>query len=411
MLDRETMHNALGITESYQMPDALLMAILDDERRDSVLKLVADSTDDIKHDGLTTYFQDEHGDRDALKQDFTPPAVCDLVAEMAGEHDAYLDVCAGTGGLTISIWAMYPNAFFRCEEYSARTVPALLLNMAMRNMCGEVVRKDVLTGELYDAYRLERGERFSSVTQISDVQERRFPACVQNPPYSMKWDGIVRPWMRYGVPPKSKSDLAFVQYGMAHAEHVIAILPHGVLFRGAAEGKIRELMLKAKMLDAVVGLPDKMFLHTGIPVCVLSLSHGDGTVCIVNADEQFDRDGKLNVMRQKHVRDVLACLSMRRDVDRLCHVADMGEIERNGYNLNIPRYVDRYEEPDIPDLAVILSNLCDLGKQIRDVEYSLTHDFSRLVGTTDETRKDVETLQHGFADYVETSGGQMAWQI
>lgn len=405
------MFGVLGVAESYQVPEALLSAMLDNDKRNVLCACITDATDDMQHDGMTTYFQNEQGDRDALKQDFTPPAVCDLVAAMAGDADAYLDVCAGTGGLTISLWALHPHALFRCEEYSARTVPALLLNMAVRNMRGEVVRKDVLTGETFERYALEPSDRFSTVTQVDELPDRRYKACVQNPPYSMKWDGLARPWMRYGVPPKSKSDYAFVEYGMAHADRTIAILPHGVLFRGAAEGRIREAILRDKSLDAVVGLPEKMFLHTGIPVCLLSLSDGDGSVCVINADELHDTEGKLNVMRPNHVRDVLSCLSMRRDVDRLCHVADADEIERNGFNLNIPRYVDRYEQQDVPDVTQLFEELNEIEKQITDTKKALLDQISNLVGTADESQQELAALKPKMARYLEDDKGQMAWAI
>lgn len=408
---REVMNSALGVTESYQVPGALMTAMLDNDKREALCACIADATDDMSHDGMTTYFQDEHGDRDALKQDFTPPAVCDLVAAMVGDADAYLDACAGTGGLTISLWALHPQALFRCEEFSARTVPALLLNMAIRNMRGEVVRKDVLTGETFECYVLEPSDKFSVVHEVNELSDRRYAACVQNPPYSMEWDGLLRQWMRYGAPPKSKADYAFVEYGMAHADRTIAILPHGVLFRGAAEGKIRKAMLLDNMLDAVVGLPEKMFLHTGIPVCLLSLSHGDGSVCVVNADELHDTEGKLNVMRPDHVRDVLSCLSMRRDVDRLCHVAEAAEIERNGFNLNIPRYVDRYEEPEVPAVAELFQELNDIEGQIADTKRSLLDQFRLLVGTTDESRQELAALMPQAIRYLKDEKGQLSWDI
>ena len=126
-ITREVMHTTLGVSESYQVPDALMAAMLDEARRDGVLAALRDATGDLAHDGMTAYFQTEQGDREALKQDFTPPAVCDLVAGMAGDADSYIDVCAGTGGLTISLWANHPHAHYRCEEYSSRTVPALVV--------------------------------------------------------------------------------------------------------------------------------------------------------------------------------------------------------------------------------------------------------------------------------------------
>lgn len=411
-ITRDFVHSTLGISEAWELPEVLLSAMLDDARRESILSQFADAMDDLAHDNLTDYFQDEHGDRDALKQDFTPMALCDLVAEMAGDAESYLDVCAGTGGLTLSLWARHPDAVFRCEEFSARTVPALLLNLAIRNARAEVIRRDVLTGETFACYALEPGEKFSHVSEVDSFADRRWGACVQNPPYSLKWDGMTRPWMRYGTPPKSKADWAFVQYGLAHADKVISILPHGVLFRGSAEGRIREALLKGGRIRSIVGLPDKLFLHTGIPVCVLEVTQAEeSSVCVVNADELCEKRSKQNVMMPDHVRDVLSCLSMRRDVDRLCHIADMAEIERNNFNLNIPRYVDRYTEPEIPDINSLLSELCDIDKNICKTERSILSQIKRLVGTTEETQREVGVLQGRMAQYVEGHGGQLAWQI
>lgn len=411
-ITREFMHGILGISEAWELPKALMSAMLDDTKRDVLLALVADATEDMAHDGLTDYFQNEHGDRDALKQDFTPQAVCDLVAGMAGSAERYIDVCAGTGGLTISLWASNPSAHFRCEEFSARTVPALLLNIAMRNMSAEVVRRDVLTGETFASYVLTPTDRFSDVRQVDSLPEGKWDVCVQNPPYSLKWDGLSRAWMEYGTAPKSKADYAFIEYGLSRAPRVVAILPHGVLFRGAAEGSIRESMLRRHVFRSVVGLPEKLFAHTGIPVAVLDLMDGgDGSVCVVNADELCEQISKQNVMHPEHVRDVLSCLSMRRDVDRLCHVADASEVERNGFNLNIPRYVDRYVEPEIPDVASILTDLTNIDREIGKTERGLLSQIRRLVGTTEETRGEVRMLQERMSDYVEAKGGQLAWQL
>ena len=389
-----------------------MSAMLDDTRRDVLLARVADATEDMAHDGLTDYFQDEHGDRDALKQDFTPHAVCDLVAGMVGSAERCIDVCAGTGGLTISLWASNKSAHFRCEEFSARTVPALLMNAAMRNMSAEIVRRDVLTGETFESYVLTPTDMFSRVERVEGLPEGTWDICIQNPPYSLKWDGLGRAWMRYGTAPKSKADYAFVEYGLSRATRVVSILPHGVLFRGAAEGRIRESMLRGHVFRSIVGLPEKLFAHTGIPVAVLDLMDGgDGSVCVVNADELCEQRSKQNVMRPDHVRDVLSCLSMRRDVDRLCHVADASEIERNGFNLNIPRYVDRYVEPETPDVASILAELTDIEREMGKTERGLLSQIRRLAGTTEETRGEVRMLQERMGDYVEAKGGQLAWQL
>ncbi len=132
---------------------------------------------------------------------------------------------------------------------------------------------------------------------------------------------------------------------------------------------------------------------------------------MVNADELCEKRSKQNVMMPDHVRDILSCLSMRRDVDRLCHVAGMAEIERNNFNLNIPRYVDRYTEPEIPDVGALLSELCDIDKDIRKTERSILSQIKRLVGTTEETQREVGVLQERMTQYVEGNGGQLAWQI
>lgn len=419
MLDRETVHAALGISEAYELPSALLGALLDETRRDEILATFLGMCDDLEHDSFTSYFQDEQGDRDALKQDFTPPELCDLVAYCAGDHASYIDVCAGTGGLTISAWAAHRDAFFRCEEYSSRTVPVLLLNLAMRNISAEVIRRDVLTGETFAAYSLTPGKQFAIIKEIDEIPERRFGACIQNPPYSLKYDGERRDWHRYGTPPKSKADYAFVQYGLANVTargRVVCVLPHGVLFRGQGEGAIRTALIDDGTIDTVIGLPDKLFRHTGIPVCILSLQAGDtfghasdsgGNIYFIDASKEFEKVGKLNVMRTEHMERVRSALTLRAEIDKFAHLATYDEIVANDYNLNIPRYVDTYETEPLPELGELFAELRDIDAKIHETERSIAGMMSRLRFTDDEEAASDGPMLENIIRLLGVDGGEV----
>lgn len=377
----------IGCNESYEMPTKLMGKLKDDSEREQLFAAFLDLEPDLSYDLFTNYFQEGHADRAKLKQDYTPASLIRLFADIAGESDSYGDICAGSGGLTVGVWNHNPHAFFYCEEYSAHVLPLLLFNLAIRNMNAIVVHGDSLTRETFAAYRLEPGGRFSSITKLDERPAVTVERIISNPPYSMKWQPVDdERFAGYGLAPASRADYAFLLHGLSLLSgtgRALFILPHGVLFRGQKEGDIRRALLERGQLRGVIGLPDKLFLNTGIPVCVIeAVKDRDPNtgVMFIDASRDYVKGGKQNSLSPEHVSRILATYSDRVDVDKYAHLATPDEIRDNGFNLNIPRYVDTFEPEPLPDLAALFHDLAGLNNDIHSTETALAGMAGSLQG-------------------------------
>ena len=392
----EALERLLGVRESYQLPDALMAALLDDARRSELLSEVAESVEDDATDPLRDYFQESHSNRDKMMQDYTPDCLCELVSRIAPRSGRTLDLCAGTGAL--SLFLADGAGFVQCEELSTRVLPVLLMNMALRNRRGVVVNRNVVTDEAAAAYSLNPGERFSSVERCEPPDGGTFGTIVSNPPYSLKWDGgrDMR-LMGWDTPPKSKADYLFVIDALSRLEDggtAVFVLPHGVLFRGASEGRIRADIIERGYLHAVIGLPENLFMHTGIPVCLMVLKKGrenDGTL-FIDASKLFEKRGKVNVITERHVSQIVDAYDGRRDVDKLAHLAGVEEMRDNDYNLNIPRYVDTFEYVPPPSLMDCVRDMMDIDRNIAKTEREIAAGLAQLTGSAHgvDYRKDMD---------------------
>jgi type I restriction enzyme M protein len=206
----------------------------------------------------------------------------------------------------------------------------------------------------------------------------RFEAIVANPPFSANWSASPLfmsddRFSAYGkLAPSSKADFAFVQ----HMVHQLAdngtmaiVLPHGVLFRGGAEGHIREYLIKEKnYLDAVIGLPANIFYGTSIPTCILVLKKkrtDANSILFIDASQHYEKVKTQNVLRTEDIDKIISTYENRTEEEKYSHIAALSEVATNDYNLNIPRYVDTFEEEEAIDLKAItteLRELAELGK-------------------------------------------------
>ncbi|HHT51883.1 MAG TPA: N-6 DNA methylase, partial [Bacteroidales bacterium] len=202
-----------------------------------------------------------------------------------------------------------------------------------------------------------------------------FDAIVANPPFSLRWDPDDTladdfRFKSYGLAPKSAADFAFLLHGFHFLgkEGVMAIiLPHGVLFRGGAEERIRTKLLKDNHIDTVIGLPSNLFYSTGIPVSILVLKKckKQDDVLFINASEQYEKGKRQNILTEKHIQEIVDAYQYRKEIERYSRRVPMEEIEKNGYNLNISRYVSTaIEEPPV-DLNAVNTKLIELNQQIQ----------------------------------------------
>ncbi len=228
-----------------------------------------------------------------------------------------------------------------------------------------------------------------------------FDAVVANPPYSQKWgaNSTKDPRFKAGLAPKSRADYAFVQHSLYHLSRtgtMAIVLPHGVLFRGGSEAKIRKELIKSNKLDAVIGLPANLFYGTGIPTCVLVYKGVDAKesrdVLFIDASKSFEKAKNKNKLTDKHIEDIIKAYETRENVDKFAYLATHKEIEENDYNLNIPRYVDTFEEEPVIPLAEVLQEMKSTQEEINRANKSLISMLSELGSEDTKHTKELEDL-------------------
>lgn len=390
--------DALGASESYQVPDAMMKALMDGTKRHELFSLYL-SEFSLDDDPVNVLFQEEHGDRDKFKQDYTPPELARLVAEMAhcdtGKTPATIaDLCAGTGTLTLACLKHFPRAFYHCEEVTARAIPFLLFNLAIRGVNAEVFQQDVLTREVTASWRLiPDGKGFSDISAGTEARYEKYDLVVSNPPYSLHWEPFDSLRWRWGVAPKKAADFAFVETGLymlSEKGRALYILPHGVLFRGQAEASIRQSIIGDNLLKSLVGVPNNLFLNTSIPVCIMDFSRAkaDTSVMIVDGSKHFEKRSKQNFLRDEDIAAILS--GLRHETEYLSHCAPLSEIQASDFNFNIPRYVCTEQPEELPPLADVLDDLADAKARARESEQKLLSMLRELSGLTKREREAIE---------------------
>ena len=285
------------------------------------------------------------------------------------------DPTCGSGSLLLRL-KNYANV----RNYYGQELTSTTYNLARMNM--------ILRGIPYRNFNIYNGDTL----EHDYFGDMKFRVQVANPPYSANWSADMHfmedeRFNEYGkLAPKSKADFAFVQHMVYHMDEdgrAVVLLPHGVLFRGAAEEVIRKhLIQKLNVLDAVIGLPANLFFGTGIPVCVLVLKRerngNSDNILFIDASSDFEAGKNQNILRECDIDKIVETYERRQDVDKYAHVATMQEIEENGFNLNIPRYVDTFEpEPEI-DLNEVAAEIRKLQSEIKDIDAELKPFFDEL---------------------------------
>lgn len=354
----------LGTTENFQAADAL-RTILFSERKNEVLERYVNECGDMSTDHLNEYFQAQNADRKSLMQDYTPESICKIVSYLIDKDNPVLDMCSGTGSLTIQTLNRNHEREIYCEEYSGMAFMFLLLNLTARNVRGIASRKDVLTGNTGETYRLIPSDKFSIIEPCESVSPMA-QNTIMNPPYSMRWEQkSIGDW--HGIPPESKADYAFVLTALERTtDTLVCILPHGVLFRGQAEREIRKEIIEKNYLDMLIGMPDKMFMNTSIPTVIMVLKKHrthDG-VLIIDTSKNCTKKNKNNVLIKNEIQKVLDVAEAYQDCEKYAHVSSIQEIRDNDYNLNIPRYVDTSEPEEIPDFYKTVDEIIELENEI-----------------------------------------------
>lgn len=290
---------------------------------------------------------------------YTPPEVSDLIAELLDPQvgDTICDPACGSGSLLMKCGRKVVSNH-GSKQYALYGQEAIgsTWSLAKMNM--------FLHGE--DNHKIEWGDTIRNPKLLDKNGDLMlFDIVTANPPFSLdKWghddaehDKFGR--FRRGVPPKTKGDYAFISHMVETLKpktgRMGVVVPHGVLFRGAAEGKIRQQLIDENLLDAVIGLPEKLFYGTGIPAAILIFKKQktDDSVLFIDASREFKAGKNQNVLTAENITKIVDTYRKRKEVDKYAYVASREEIVGNDYNLNIPRYVDTFEAEDAVDLVAV----------------------------------------------------------
>jgi type I restriction enzyme M protein len=282
-----------------------------------------------------------------------------------------LDFTCGSGSLLLNVRTQLKKAKGNIGKIYGQEKNITTYNLARMNM--------LLHGMKDTEFEIFHGDtllnQWDLLNEMNPSKKIEFDAIVANPPFSLRWepnDTLAEDFRfkGYGLAPKSAADFAFLLHGMhfLSKEGTMAIiLPHGVLFRGGAEARIREKLLKENYIDTVIGLPSNLFYSTSIPVCILILKRckKKDDVLFINAGEQFIKEKRQNSLSEKHLDNIVETYKFRNERERYSRRVSMDEIKKNDYNLNISRYVSTSEDEIQIDLKEVNKKLTLINESIK----------------------------------------------
>lgn len=328
---------------------------------------------------------------------YTPQAVSKILTKIAisGQETkkglSVYDPCMGSGSLLLNAkrFSTEPNYI----KYYGQELMTSTYNLARMNM--------FLHGIAPENQKLRNGDTLDGDWPTDE--ETDFHMVLMNPPYSAKWSAAAgflqdERFSDYGVlAPKSKADYAFLLHGLYHLKGngtMAIVLPHGVLFRGAAEGKIREKLLRSGNIYTVIGLPANLFYNTSIPTCIVVLKkHREGRdVLFIDASKKFEKGKKQNTMTNEHIDSIFELYQKREMVEKESYLASFEDIEKNDFNLNIPRYVDNFEKEEEVDLKALLMEMKKTDEELEQVQGEVLSFLKELTSPDEEIMSSLNNL-------------------
>jgi len=299
---------------------------------------------------------------------YTPQEVSEILSEIVVTGKTRLksvyDPTCGSGSLLLRT----------ARGGNADTIYGQEKNPTTFNLCRMNM---LLHGIKYKDFEIHNGDTLEN----DELGEYQFDAVVANPPFSAEWTAAEKfnnddRFSKAGVlAPKSKADYAFILHMLYHLNDggtMACVAPHGVLFRGAAEGKIRRFLIEKKnYIDAIIGLPANIFYGTSIPTCILVMKkcrQSDDNILFIDASKEFEKVKTQNKLRPEHIQKIIETYRTRAEIEKYSHCATLKEIEENDYNLNIPRYVDTFEEEEEIDIKAVMAEIKELESKRTELD-------------------------------------------
>jgi type I restriction enzyme M protein len=296
---------------------------------------------------------------------YTPGEVAQVLAKLVEpkKGDRICDPCCGSASLLVRA-----AKEVGCEDFA-------LFGQELNGSTWALARMNLFLHGI-DGARIERGDTIRNPRLLSDDRLMRFNVIVANPPFSLdKWGAEEAGKDRFGrfsrgLPPKSKGDFAFLSHMVetltVEDGRAAVVVPHGVLFRGQSEGKIRRQLLEENLIDGVVGLPSNLFFGTGIPAAIVVFRRNkkDKGVFLIDASREFADGKNQNKLRDEDIKTIVDTWRARKDVPKYAKLASLAEIEANDFSLNIPLYVDTFEEEEPIDIAAVQKEIAQIDAEL-----------------------------------------------
>ena len=310
---------------------------------------------------------------------FTPPEVSTLIAKIVSDRTGVkiCDPTCGSGSLLIKVNKEIgrENCTIYGQEKNSQTFALCRMNMYLH--------------EIGDEAKIEWGDTIKEPKFTDKGELRKFDVVVANPPFSLdKWGEEIALNDKYnrfefGVPPKSKGDLAFLLHminSMKENGITAVVMPHGVLFREAGEGFIREKIIENNLIDTIIGLPPNLFYGTSIPTCLIILKNNkkNKDIFFIDASEEYDKGKRQNKLREEDISKILTAYRKRKDILKYCRAVSFEEIKANNYNLNISRYLISAEEKSYINLNTSKREIDNLETEREKLRNSINNIFKEI---------------------------------
>ncbi|HHB94640.1 MAG TPA: type I restriction-modification system subunit M [Campylobacterales bacterium] len=404
----EGVMTAVHFGDTEKLPDELLARLLQHFNKFSLANEELDNPDILgsAYEYLIREFADDGGKKGG--EFYTPKEVVKLVVNLIKPQagNSIYDPTCGSGGMLIQsanyiknsggTIGKFVDAKLYGQEKNLGTWAICKINMIVHNFKDSDIRK---------------GDTLSSPKHLENGELMTFDRVVANPPFSLKkwwspaeidiktnekgkeiapkYNSVVHDEygrFKYGIPPRGYGDLAFVQHMISVLKNdgrMGVILPHGILFRGGTEGKIRKGMLTDDIVEAIVGLPEKLFYNTGIPASIIIINKNKADnlknkVIFIDASKEY-KDGKnQNTLTDDNINKIVDSYDGLEDIDKFMRIVEMSEIVENDYNLNISRYIDTSEPEDIIDIKATLDEIRELETEEKEIDKKLNEYLKSL---------------------------------
>lgn len=333
---------------------------------------------------LIKMFADDAGKKGG--EFYTPSKVVELIVKLLKpeEQMRVYDPTCGSGGMLI-------QSVDYVRDQGGNPQSLSLFGQEKNLGTWSIAKMNLLLHGLPD-HKIEKGDTIRQPKLVEDGEIMLFDRVIANPPFSLKeWgreeaehDSFGR--FQYGLPPKNAGDYAFIQHMVASLKSdgmCGVVMPHGVLFRGGAEGKIRQGLIESDILEAVVGIPSNLFYGTGIPACILIFNRNKseerkGKVLFIAAESDYQEGKNQNMLRDEDIRKIVSAFDQYEDIEKYARIVSFNKIKDNDFNLNITRYIDKSEEEEPIDLNSVLSDINQLEQEQSIVREELNRYLQEL---------------------------------